>query len=88
MIGVMPATSDQFRVVADFKPTGDQPAAIDALTERILVFQGDGDYTGVADFVAEMAVVHDALQSDLDRLDEAGIPVDIVFEQGAAVLGI
>ena len=62
--------------------------AVDALTERILVFQGDGDYAGVADFVAEMAVVGDALQADLDRLSEQGIPVDITFEQGTGVLGL
>jgi hypothetical protein len=63
-------------------------AAVDALTERILVFQGDGDYAGVSDFVAEMAVIHEALQADLDRLSEKGIPVDIIFEQGTAVLGV
>ena len=28
------------------------------------------------------------LQADLDRLSEAGIPVDIVFEQGGDVLGL
>jgi len=38
--------------------------------------------------MAEMATVGPELQRDLDRLGEAGIPVDIVFEQGAEVLGL
>ena len=61
--------------------------AMNALTEKILRFQGDGDYQGVAAFVAEYAQVGPQLQADLDRLGAAGIPVDIVFEQGLSVLG-
>lgn len=60
--------------------------AMNALTEKILRFQGDGDYAGVAAFVDEYARVPAQLQADLDRLAEAGIPVDIVFEQGLAAL--
>jgi hypothetical protein len=36
----------------------------------------------------EMGVIGPQLQSDLDRLSAAGIPVDIVFEQGVNVLGL
>ncbi len=61
--------------------------AMNALTEKILRFQGDGDYEGVAAFVEEYARVPQQLQTDLDRLADAGIPVDIVFEQGLAVVG-
>lgn len=61
--------------------------AANALSERILTFQGDGDYEGVVAFMDEMATVGPELQADLDRLGEAGIPVDIVFEQGMAVAG-
>jgi hypothetical protein len=39
-------------------------------------------------FVAEMGAVSPQLQADLDRLAAAAIPVDIVFEQGAEVLGL
>jgi hypothetical protein len=60
--------------------------AVDALSARILTFQGDGDYEGVVAFMAEVGAVGPELQGDLDRLGEAGIPVDIVFEQGMAVL--
>ena len=60
--------------------------AMNALTEKILRLQGDGDYEGVAQFVEEYAIVPQQLQADLDRLAEAGIPVDIVFEQGLAAV--
>ncbi|MDZ7719599.1 MAG: Zn-dependent hydrolase [Balneolaceae bacterium] len=59
-----------------------------SLSNRILTFQGDGDYEGVAAFVEEYGHVGEQLQNSLDRLAEAGIPTDIVFEQGKEVLGI
>ena len=62
--------------------------ATDALTQLILSLQGDGDYEGVAKLVKEKAVIKSQLQADLDRLAKEGIPEDIVFEQGASVLGI
>ena len=61
-------------------------AAMNALSEQILRFQGDGDYAGVTAFNAEMGVIRPALQEDLRRLGSAGIPVDIIFEQGMDVL--
>ncbi len=63
-------------------------AATAALSEKILTLQGDGDYDGVAKLVAEMGVISPALQKDLDKLGAANIPVDIIFEQGTAVLGL
>ncbi len=60
--------------------------AIAALSERILVMQGDGDYAGAVDFVDQYGRLGPVLQQDLDRLSSAGIPVDIVFEQGMDVL--
>jgi hypothetical protein len=62
--------------------------AVRDLGERILTLQGDGDYDGVAALVAEMGQVGPQLQADLDRLAQASIPVDIVFEQGVEVLGL
>ena len=61
-------------------------AAMNALSEQILRFQGDGDYAGVTKFNAEMGVIRPALEQDLRRLGSAGIPVDIIFEQGMDVL--
>ena len=62
--------------------------AVRDLSQRILTLQGDGDYAGVAALVAGMGTVGPQLQADLDRLAAAAIPVDIVFEQGAEVLGL
>ena len=62
--------------------------AATALSEKILTLQGDGDYNGVAALVAEKGVIGEQLQADLNRLSDASIPVDVVFEQGADVLGL
>lgn len=63
-------------------------AAVESLSRKILTLQGDGDYDTVAAFVAEMGNVSPVLQADLDRLSAADIPVDIVYEQGKAQLGL
>ena len=62
--------------------------AVKDLSNRLLTLQGNGDYAAVDAFVQEMGTVGPQLQSDLDRLSAAGIPVDIVFEQGSEVLGL
>jgi len=60
--------------------------AMDGLSEMILVLQGRGDYDEAGRLLIERGTVGADLQADLDRLAELGIPVDIVYEQGAAVL--
>ncbi len=62
--------------------------AVEELSTSILTLQGNGDYKGVAELVSQKGVIGDQLQADLDALSEAGIPVDIVFEQGLSVLGL
>ena len=62
--------------------------AVDSLSELILNLQGNGDYHGVANLVAEKGMIKQNLQADLDRLEAANIPVDIVFKQGKKVLGL
>jgi hypothetical protein len=62
--------------------------AMDALSEQILRFQGDGDLAGVQAFMQRYGRIDAELQGDLDRLSHAGIPVDVVFEQGVEVLGL
>jgi hypothetical protein len=62
--------------------------AVKDLSHKLLTLQGDGDYATVDEFVAAMGDVGNQLQADLDRLAQASIPVDIVFEQGAEVLGL
>jgi hypothetical protein len=62
--------------------------AIDALSNKILTLQGDGDYAGVAELVADKGVIKAQLQQDLDKLTATDIPVDIDFKQGVKVLGL
>jgi uncharacterized lipoprotein NlpE involved in copper resistance len=63
-------------------------AAMNSLSEKILTLQGDGDYNGVAELVATLGVVSPQLKADLDKLADAGIPVDVTFKQGKEVLGL
>lgn len=62
--------------------------AMTALSSKILTLQGDGNYDGVGQLVLEKAGIGPQLQEDLDRLSAAGIPVDVVFEQGLGALGL
>jgi hypothetical protein len=63
-------------------------AATSALAARILKIQGDGDYDQAARVVNDEGTVGKDLESDLMRLSARSIPVDVVFEQGAKVLGL
>ena len=62
--------------------------AMASLSELLLTLQGDGDYEGALKLTNEKGVIGDQLQADLDRLTDANIPVDIVFSQGVAELGL
>ncbi len=62
--------------------------AIKELSQLILRLQGNGDFNGVSKLVKEKGVINNQLQKDLDRLTEANIPVDVVFDQGVKVLGL
>jgi len=63
-------------------------SAAEAMSKIILTLQGDGDYDGVAALVADKGKISTQLQADLDALGAAGIPVDVVFEQGLSELGL
>jgi hypothetical protein len=58
------------------------------LSDKILKIQGDGDYETASAWIKESGYIREALQKDLDRIGQAGIPRDIVFKQGAEVLGL
>ena len=59
-------------------------AGMNALSEKILRLQGDGDYAGVGAFYTEYGTIDPGLRRDLDRLKTQGIPVDVIFEQGGS----
>ncbi len=62
--------------------------AIESLSRLLLTIQGDGDYATAGQLLAEKGNIPPDLQSDLDRLAEQSIPVDIVFDQGVEVMGL
>ena len=59
-----------------------------SLSALILQLQGDGDVEGVKNLLKEKGAIMPELQKDLDKLSAKNIPVDIIFEQGADVLGL
>ncbi|WP_053406139.1 Zn-dependent hydrolase [Persicobacter sp. CCB-QB2] len=62
--------------------------AVNALSEKILTLQGNGDYDGVAALVEKSGKISPELQADLDKLSELNIPKDVVFQQGIKELGL
>ena len=62
--------------------------AMNALSNKILTLQGDGDYAKVSKLVSEYGVIKTDLKADLDKLADEGIPVDVVFNQGVDMLGL
>jgi len=73
------------RYSVDFDRMG---VAIANLSRTLLTLQGDGDYEGAKELTDTKGIITPQLQADLDRLTEASIPVDIVFQQGVAELGL
>lgn len=62
--------------------------AMTELTQELLKLQGEGDYKAALDFTEKMGFLGDTLKADLERVNQKGIPTDIVFEQGVATLGL
>ena len=62
--------------------------AVKSLTSTLLTLQGNGDYAGATQLIADFASIKPVLASDLERLSNASIPVDIYFKQGLKVLGL
>lgn len=62
--------------------------AMNDLSNLILTLQGNGDKAGVEQLSKEKGIIKPSLQTDLNKLKQKGIPVDIIFEQGVDVLGL
>ncbi|MBW6459375.1 MAG: Zn-dependent hydrolase [Bacteroidales bacterium] len=69
----------------DFEKT---KAAMEKLMQKIIYTQGDGDYEAAKEWVLAEGIIKPALQADLDRINAANIPVDVVFEKGKPLLGL
>jgi hypothetical protein len=62
--------------------------AMNELGRDILIIQGDGNYELAKQLIKEKGFIREDLQKDLDRVNNAGIPKDVVFKQGVKVLGL
>jgi predicted DNA-binding transcriptional regulator YafY len=62
--------------------------AVESLAAKIITLQGNGDYDGVKAWMESDGVMTETLRRDLDKVNAAGIPVDIIFKQGKEVLGL
>jgi hypothetical protein len=69
----------------DFEKT---KAAMEKLMQKIIYIQGDGDYEAAKLWVETEGIIKPELQSDLDRINGANIPVDVVFDMGKEKLGL
>jgi hypothetical protein len=80
---VRDAESGRYRI--DFER---METAIADLSRLLLTLQGDGNYEGAKELTESKGIITPQLQADLNRLTKASIPVDIVFQQGVAELGL
>ena len=62
--------------------------AVNDLSARILMLQGDGDRAGAQALLDSHGQIGTDLAANLARIEKAGIPVDIVLRQGRAELGL
>ena len=62
--------------------------AVISLMQKILIIQGDGNYDEAKKWVSEKGIVMPQLQSDLNRINESNVPVDIIYEQGPETIGL
>jgi len=62
--------------------------AMNQWAELIIVTQGNGDFEFAQQYRKENGGITETLQADLDKVNNAGIPRDIRFNQGIKVLGL
>ncbi len=71
--------------LVNFEKTRD---AMNKWAANVIKFEGDGDYTGASAYLETNGKIRETLQSDIERLKTAKIPLDILYDQGTAVLGL
>jgi hypothetical protein len=62
--------------------------AVNEWSAFILSVEGEGDYDKAVNYMKENGKIRPELQTGLDKLKEANIPKDVVFEQGVEALGL
>jgi hypothetical protein len=62
--------------------------AINGLAGVLLKVQGDGEAQAATDLLQKRGLIKSTLAADLQKVEKAGIPVDIYFKQGLETLNI
>ncbi|GAB4277145.1 MAG: hypothetical protein Kow0068_00110 [Marinilabiliales bacterium] len=62
--------------------------ALEELAQTIITILVDGNYDAAKELISEKGFIREELKNDLLKISEAGIPRDVIFEQGPEVLGI
>lgn len=61
--------------------------AIEDFAHKILMIRGDGDYEKAKMLISDLGEINQSIEKDILKITEAGIPKDIYFNQGVALLG-
>lgn len=61
--------------------------AVSSLGKTLLTIQGNGDYEGGKKMLTEMGIMKPQLDQDLQKVSNANIPRDIIFDQGKHLFG-
>ncbi len=57
-------------------------SAVEKALEKMLIIQGDGNYSAADDIIKNDGTMPESLKTDIDRINDANIPVDVIFKQG------
>jgi len=60
--------------------------ALEGWAALVLKMEGDGDYEEAQKYANKNGIIGETLANDLKAIEKAGIPIDIVFDQGFEVL--
>jgi len=62
--------------------------AVEKAVEKLLIIQGDGNYTAAQEMIRRDGAMPEILRQDIDRINRQDIPVDVVFKQGLRYLDL
>lgn len=62
--------------------------AVASLSSLVITIQGDGDYPKATELIQTKGSTPEQLSNALSRVAKAGIPRDVVFDQGPEVIGL
>lgn len=63
-------------------------AAMIILVDRIMRIQAEGDYNAARTWIDQDGNLRELLRSDLQKINQSGIPIDIRFRQGPEMVGL